>query len=294
MSTALAFQNTSFDVVDQTGSPWLQARQIGTALGYSRPDAVLNLYERNRDEFSPAMTRTIELMVGGQQCTIRIFSLRGCHLLAMFARTPVAKAFRAWVLDVLETLGETESTQPTPRLATKQERKPLVDLVRLWVSMAPLGYRAAFRQVNTALGVSTVEEMTPAMVLRAIGWVQARIDAAQSGQRALPEPEAHPMLPQLEDDLRRALHEDFLATDALGYRIREEVLKLRNNGWKKDELLARRMSPLFQHSMNGYLARERIMSSISSIESEGLKAIEAGMSCLLMVTRLREGLAAMR
>lgn len=33
---------------------------------------------------------------------IRIFSLRGCHLLAMLARTPVAEAFRRWVLDVLE------------------------------------------------------------------------------------------------------------------------------------------------------------------------------------------------
>ena len=32
----------------------------------------------------------------------RIFSLRGCHLVAMFARTPVAKAFRRWVLNVLE------------------------------------------------------------------------------------------------------------------------------------------------------------------------------------------------
>lgn len=35
---------------------------------------------------------------------VRIFSLRGCHLLAMFARTPVAKAFRRWVLDVLDAL----------------------------------------------------------------------------------------------------------------------------------------------------------------------------------------------
>ena len=37
---------------------------------------------------------------------VRIFSLRGCHLLAMFARTPVAKAFRRWVLDVIEQYGD--------------------------------------------------------------------------------------------------------------------------------------------------------------------------------------------
>ncbi len=33
---------------------------------------------------------------------VRIFSLRGAHLIAMFARTPVAKEFRRWVLDILD------------------------------------------------------------------------------------------------------------------------------------------------------------------------------------------------
>ncbi|GHK74011.1 hypothetical protein ECZU12_54220 [Escherichia coli] len=32
----------------------------------------------------------------------RVFSLRGAHLIAMFARTPVAKEFRRWVLDILD------------------------------------------------------------------------------------------------------------------------------------------------------------------------------------------------
>jgi len=95
-----------FDVVDRNGQPWIQARQLGQALGYSRPDAVLNIYERNKDEFLPTMTATIEMMVGITPVDVRIFSLRGCHLLAMFARTSVAKAFRVWVLDVLETLNK--------------------------------------------------------------------------------------------------------------------------------------------------------------------------------------------
>ena len=33
---------------------------------------------------------------------VRIFSLRGAHLIAMFARTKVAKDFRKWVLDILD------------------------------------------------------------------------------------------------------------------------------------------------------------------------------------------------
>ncbi|ACQ68700.1 hypothetical protein BJP41_09070 [Candidatus Williamhamiltonella defendens] len=32
----------------------------------------------------------------------RIFSLRGAHLIAMFAHTPVAKEFRKWCLDILD------------------------------------------------------------------------------------------------------------------------------------------------------------------------------------------------
>lgn len=64
MPQSLTFQETQFDVIDQNGQPWLQARQIGKALGYSRPDAILNIYQRNKDEFSVDMTSTIELMVG--------------------------------------------------------------------------------------------------------------------------------------------------------------------------------------------------------------------------------------
>lgn len=56
----------------------------------------------------------------------RIFSLRGCHLLAMFARTPVAKAFRKWVLDVIERYGDRvpvdAQTPPTGTLSRISSR----------------------------------------------------------------------------------------------------------------------------------------------------------------------------
>ncbi|MGC6299300.1 hypothetical protein ACMXZB_12455, partial [Pasteurella multocida] len=46
-----------------------------------------------------------------------IFSLRGCHLIAMFARTPIAKEFRKWVLDILdrETNQPQQLTLPEPK-----------------------------------------------------------------------------------------------------------------------------------------------------------------------------------
>ena len=65
------------------------------------------------------MTQLIEISAEAQNGLLgsagrcRIFSLRGCHLLAMFARTPVAKAFRRWVLDVLEKYAaEQQSSRP--------------------------------------------------------------------------------------------------------------------------------------------------------------------------------------
>ncbi|MGV6475032.1 BRO-N domain-containing protein [Azotobacter vinelandii] len=104
---ALAFHNTQFDIVDRNGQPWLRLPQVGVALGYANPYKVQQVYERNADEFTTDMTSVVELDTAGGRQQVRIFSLRGAHLLAMFARTDVAKEFRRWVLDVLEGRVET-------------------------------------------------------------------------------------------------------------------------------------------------------------------------------------------
>ncbi len=54
---------------------------------------------------------------GNSEKEVRIFSLRGCHLIAMFARTPIAKEFRKWVLDILdrETNKPQQLTLPEPK-----------------------------------------------------------------------------------------------------------------------------------------------------------------------------------
>lgn len=117
---ALAFHNTQFDIVDRNGQPWLQAAQIAKALGYAREDAISRIYSRNADEFTPCMSQTVNLTASGNlQKEARIFSLRGAHLLAMFARTQVAKEFRRWVLDVLEGITEVPAKpvrRPKPQL----------------------------------------------------------------------------------------------------------------------------------------------------------------------------------
>lgn len=101
-TTALTFGETKFNVVARQGETWLRASEIAEALGYSRADKITQIFDRNRDEFSPSMTQTLKLRVSGLQREIRLFTLRGAHLIAMFARTERAKEFRRWVLDILD------------------------------------------------------------------------------------------------------------------------------------------------------------------------------------------------
>ena len=116
-ASALSFRSTTFEIVDQHSQHWLKASDLARALGYAREDAVSRIYERNAAEFREDMTLTVKLTVNGindskREKEVRIFSLRGAHLLAMFARTSVAKEFRTWVLDVLEQQSGNHSQLP--------------------------------------------------------------------------------------------------------------------------------------------------------------------------------------
>lgn len=99
---ALSFNGTVFNVVEHTGQAWLKAVEIGRALGYVDDKAIQRIYARHSDEFTKEMTGVVNLTTPSGRQDSRVFSLRGAHLLAMFARTKVAKAFRKWVLDVLD------------------------------------------------------------------------------------------------------------------------------------------------------------------------------------------------
>lgn len=101
-TSVLVFEEIEFDVVDIHNVPWLRVGQIDLALGYQAEGSCRKIYERNADEFTEEMTQVMELPTAGGVQPVRIFSPRGCYLLGMLARTEKAKAFRAWVLDVLE------------------------------------------------------------------------------------------------------------------------------------------------------------------------------------------------
>ncbi|GAB3484231.1 BRO-N domain-containing protein [Azotobacter salinestris] len=118
---ALAFRDTQFDVIDRNGKPWLRANQIGLALGYADASSINRIYARNAEEFTDQMTGSVKLTdPNGVLQETRIFSLRGAHLLAMFARTKIAAEFRKWVLDVLDKEVAQEQVRPVPSLTTRR------------------------------------------------------------------------------------------------------------------------------------------------------------------------------
>lgn len=103
MINQLTFNNSNLAVIDLGGQIWLKSAELAKALGYSDLSSVNRIYNRNEVEFTPEMTSSVKLTdPNGIKQETRIFSLRGCHLIAMFARTKIAQKFRIWVLDKLE------------------------------------------------------------------------------------------------------------------------------------------------------------------------------------------------
>lgn len=98
----LTFQNISFAYMEMAGQIWLTASEVGQALEYADDKAIHRIFNRHADEFTPQMTGVVKVTTPGGMQDMRVFSLRGAHLIGMFARTPKAKEFRRWVLDILD------------------------------------------------------------------------------------------------------------------------------------------------------------------------------------------------
>lgn len=107
----LMFQNQPIRLIEKDGKKWASAADIARALGYARADHVTRIYDKHKVEFSESMTALVVIETADprndglllNKTTARVFSLRGAHLIAMFARTNKAQEFRRWVLDVLES-----------------------------------------------------------------------------------------------------------------------------------------------------------------------------------------------
>ena len=190
---SISFHDTQFTVIPHHGQPWLTATQIAQALGYASEKSISNLYNRNADEFTPNMTLVINSMTNGinnsvREKEVRIFSLRGAHLIAMFSRTALAKEFRRWVLDVLDR--ETAAhTQPFTTLTDDE----LYSLTWLWraadrmmiaaKAIYPLLDVAEHREAGTYYSIIHEYPMTLAAAQRILADKTRHIQSATHGNR---------------------------------------------------------------------------------------------------------------
>ncbi|EPR9346693.1 BRO-N domain-containing protein [Serratia marcescens] len=106
-NSELNFHGINLSPVPQMNDIWLTSSDLARALGYASSKSVSTIYSRNSDEFTSSMSMVIKMMTNGinnnlREKSVRVFSLRGCHLIAMFATTDKAKEFRRWVLDILD------------------------------------------------------------------------------------------------------------------------------------------------------------------------------------------------
>lgn len=207
MEMALTFNDVTLSPISHQNNLWIRAVELAHALGYAQENSVSRIYRSNSDEFTPDMTQVIEIFDGADSALstkARIFSLRGCHLVAMFARTPVAKAFRRWVLDVLDKLDAEQhaarnitqdivdfpgSISITP--STTEDRKPLRALVGSWAKLSNAPIDACWNQLKAAFQLANIKELPQEWIPDALAWVQAKIDALP---KALPpQPERLPL-----------------------------------------------------------------------------------------------------
>ncbi|KPU02824.1 hypothetical protein AN697_21000 [Enterobacter cloacae subsp. cloacae] len=128
------FQGFAFNPVTEGGAIWFTSTELAKALGYKKTDAISQIYARNADEFSESMSLTLNMKVNRinnslRNKSVRVYSLRGAHLVAMFASTPKAKDFRRWALDILD-----REVQDSP-IAKQFSDEELVSLcyLQLWM-----------------------------------------------------------------------------------------------------------------------------------------------------------------
>lgn len=150
----LVFKGTALNPIIINNKPYLTIGQIANALQYGKNERVCHfdtpfgkaqltkLFERHADEFTPEMSFTTQIDTAGGKQMVRVFSLRGCHLLAMFSKTPVAKEFRKWVLDLIEAHNTAITNSQTA------DMKAIGGIVK---SCCASAFRAEFEKISTDL-----------------------------------------------------------------------------------------------------------------------------------------------
>lgn len=169
--TTLTFQNTNLSVINQNNQTFLTANDLGLALEYASPlQAVLKIYDRNADEFTTEMTALVEMKTAGGIQKVRIFSLRGAHLIAMFARTKIAKEFRKWVLDVLDKEVR-KTTALLPSTITPEQQQAIQSAVQQAHHRTGFHWQEIYRQLKSAFKVAKYDQIPQSQFGNAMAFI---------------------------------------------------------------------------------------------------------------------------
>lgn len=179
---SLTFNEVNFNPVLQNDNQiWLTSSELSKALGYADNRSVSKIFQRNESEFTAKMTTVVKLTTNGinnskRQIDTRIFSLRGCHLIAMFARTKVAQDFRKWVLDILDKeVGQPVLTKidNQQELSSVADRKPLVESVNRLVDETGAIYSNVWKMIHQQFNIESVDQLTKEQVKQAIAYIHS-------------------------------------------------------------------------------------------------------------------------
>jgi len=130
MTTQLIFRTHQFNLITHENNICFTCSQLTEALEYADDKAIQRIYSRHADEFTSRMTALVKLTTPSGEQNCRIFSLRGAHLIAMFANTPIAKEFRKWCLDILDkAVGVPEYQPESPEVFNGNDLNNLARLV---------------------------------------------------------------------------------------------------------------------------------------------------------------------
>lgn len=245
MEMTLTFNDITLSPVTHQNNLWIRAVELSKALGFKREDQAAKIYRAHVDEFTSDMAQVVEISDNADSAfpvkSLR-FTLRGCHLLAMFARTPVAKSFRRWVLDVLDKLaeqerarlaGEVKEIPDASRSSTTSSRKPLRALVHAWAQVSGVSHTALWPQVKAHFQLERIDDLPEEWLPDALAFVQGKID--QCGKALPPSPptdrESLTVAPAIEPASEQALATTTLdaKTYACGKQFFDDVNKLRLN-----------------------------------------------------------------
>lgn len=165
----LVFEKKRFDLIEIDGQNWLKAADLASALGFAQENAVSKIFNRHQDEFSASMTKIItipKMGIPNQFNTVRVFSFRGAHLVAMFARTQVGIRFRRWVLNVLDEQ-ERQKRENRSLLARYFEAEAKLQSQKEFASFCGRGLNAHKKRKPELEGVcrNLMEKMEPQLNL---------------------------------------------------------------------------------------------------------------------------------